>query len=92
MARRLNLGYHYEDELKYQEKVRDELKVQNERYGKIREQNLAQQRNKLARLRMRLQKKRLKFEREIKLADGLQNKRISNGAREENETVAKRRP
>ena len=92
MARRLNLGYHYEDELKYQEKVRDELKVQNERYGKIREQNLAQQRNKLARLRMRLQKKRLKFEREIKLADGLQNKRISNGEREENETVAKRRP
>lgn len=71
VARRLNLGYHYEDELQYQDKVRDELKLQNEEYGKMREMKLAKQRNKLAKLRVRLQSKRAKYERELKLADGL---------------------
>lgn len=80
VARRLNLGYHYEDELKYQEKVRDELKVENERYGKIREQNLERQRNKLAKLKVRLHKKRLNYERQMKLADGLRNKPAPKGA------------
>ena len=47
MARRLHLGYHYEDELRYQEKVRDELKVQNEKYGRVRELQLEQQRNSI---------------------------------------------
>ncbi|CAM9953916.1 unnamed protein product [Ectocarpus sp. 6 AP-2014] len=71
VARRLNLGYHYEDELQYQDRVRDELKLQNEEYGKTREAHLAKQRNKLAKLRVRLQSKRAKYERELKLADGL---------------------
>lgn len=71
VARRLHLGYNYEDELLYQERVRDDLQLQNEKYGKIRERNLAQQRNKLAKLRVRLQTKRAEHERQMKLADGL---------------------
>eukprot|EP00903_Cladosiphon_okamuranus_P006240 g6125.t1 len=76
VARRLNLGYHYEDELRYQEKVRDELKVQNEMYGKARELNLEKQRNKLAKLKVRLHMKRMNFERERKLADGLRQREV----------------
>lgn len=74
VARRLHLGYHYEDELRYQEKVRDELKAQNERYGKVRERNLEKQRNKLAKLKVRLHMKRMSYEREMKLADGLRKR------------------
>lgn len=74
VARRLHLGYHYEDELRYQEKVRDELKAQNDRYGKVRERNLEKQRNKLAKLRVRLRNKRVKFEREKSLADALRKR------------------
>lgn len=91
VARRLNLGYHYEDEVKYQEKVRDELKLQNERYGKIREQNLERQRNKLAKLKVRLHKKRLNYEREMKLADGLRNKRVPKVADETRAGTRQRR-
>ncbi|CAN0189876.1 unnamed protein product [Scytosiphon promiscuus] len=74
VARRLHLGYNYEDELRYQERVRDDLQLQNEKYGKVRERNLAQQRNKLAKLRVRLQTKRAEHEREMKLADGLRRR------------------
>lgn len=59
VARRLHLGYHYEDERQYQQRVRHELKVQNEEYGRLRERNLEEQRNKLAKLKMRLQMKRI---------------------------------
>lgn len=76
MARRLHLGYHYEDEQQYQERVRDELKVQNEEYGKVRERNLEQQRNKLAKLKVRLHMKRVNHEREMKLANGLHRRRV----------------
>lgn len=78
VARRLHLGYHYEDELQYQEKVRDELKLQNEMYGKVRERNLEKQRNKLAKLKVRLQMKRMNFERERKLADGLRQRKAED--------------
>lgn len=74
VARRLHLGYNYEDELLYQERVRDDLQLQNEKYGKVRERNLEQQRNKLAKLRVRLQTKRAEHEREIKLAAGLRRR------------------
>lgn len=79
VARRLHLGYHYEDERQYQEKVRDELKVQNEKYGRVRELNIEQQRNKLAKLKVRLHMKRVNQEREMKLADGLRRRRTPEG-------------
>lgn len=88
VARRLHLGYHYEDELRYQEKVRDELRVQNEMYGKVRERNLEKQRNKLAKLKVRLHVKRMNYEREMKLADGLRQQRAGE---EEDSGLGRRR-
>lgn len=91
MARRLHLGYHYEDELRYQEKVRDELKLQNEMYGKVREQNLEKQRNKLAKLRVRLHMKRMDYERRMKLADGLRQRKAPDEDEEEDGGLGRRR-
>lgn len=85
MARRLHLGYHYEDELRYQEEVREELKVQNEMYGKVRERNLETRRNKLAKLKVRLHMKRMNYEREKKLADGLRQREAAGEKEEEEE-------
>lgn len=48
MARRLHLGYHYEDEAAYQEKVKQAMCERNERQRVLRQKILALQQQKQA--------------------------------------------
>lgn len=48
MARRLHLGYHYEDEAAYQEKVKQAMRERNERQRVLKQKILALQQQKQA--------------------------------------------